>query len=499
MNKLLALTLLGFVLIALAGAEGAKETVEVEALESREARAVTDNKKKEKGAKLAAKKDKKKTKGAKEGKKAAAKHKAKKTAKKSKSQKSAKKQKKSQKGKKQAKKHGKKVTKHGKKSLHQGRQSTGCLPTTCLDTAVIYLNLMRGKAATLNAQVSRITKLNSSGAAKGKKTNNFNPALGLLVDAAGGNSSAPTCGSATSGAGVNQITNLTAVLSACPTTIAAACALPSLPPTVSNCSATLTRFATNVNNCLNQTVNATADPTVTCACWNATNLSADVPTIKSCNLADSVNTLANVSANCTAAVAKCTKYQQAVPSTMQACNQNPSALLSKLSSLTANQGDATKVQAKIASLTSGSGKMAVNKRAPSTSCTGVASDAATYIKTLNDNPASTNLPTLASNVYNAGSVTCSASDIASLNTAAASIATAIAAIVQQIAATQASLSVLTGTTASAAAISAAPACSNSNCNPAAALVASTTASVVTKPAGHRRRRVVEEILREKLM
>ncbi len=49
------------------------------------------------------------------------------------------------------------------------------------------------------------------------------------------------------------------------------------------CSTTVKRFQDNVNACLNLTVNATADPAATCACWNGTNLSADVPTIKSCN------------------------------------------------------------------------------------------------------------------------------------------------------------------------------------------------------------------------
>ena len=61
--------------------------------------------------------------------------------------------------------------------------------------------------------------------------------------------------------------------------------------------------------------------------------------------------------------------------------------------------------------------------------------------------------------------------------------------------------VLTGSTASAAVIAAAPACSNANCNPSAQLAsaATTPGTVATKPSGRRRRRVVEDILRAKLM
>ena len=97
-----------------------------------------------------------------------------------------------------------------------------------------YLALLQTKGATLNAQANRITKLNGSGTTKGKKVNNFNGVFGLLVDQCGGNASAPKCGSATSGAGVQKITNLTTGLAACPTTIAAACALPDIPAVVSS-------------------------------------------------------------------------------------------------------------------------------------------------------------------------------------------------------------------------------------------------------------------------
>jgi len=526
MNKLLALTLLAFVLVAVAGAEESREAGEAEVSEAREVRAVDKKEAKKsekngvkktakKGGKKANKKDGKAAakggkKDAKKGGKKAGKKGGKKAGKKGgkKAKKGGKKAgKKGGKtaakkgGKKAGKKAGKSVKKGGRK---EGRQSTGCLATTCLDTAVSYLALLQTKGATLNAQANRITKLNGSGTTKGKKVNNFNGVFGLLVDSAGGNASAPKCGSASTGAGAQKIANLTAGLAACPTSIAAACTLPDVPPVVTNCSTTIARFSANVNKCLNLTINPTGDGAATCTCWADTALTNDVATVKSCNLITQVNSFLNVSTTCTAAVAACNKLQASVTSAMQACNQDPSALTSKLKSLTNNRNDATKVATKISALTGAKGLghgLKVVKRAPSTTCTGVAADAKLYSSTLSDNPAATNLPTLASNVYDAGAVTCSDADKATLSTAAATVSAQIESINLQITTVQSSLEVLTGTTASAAVIAAAASCSNINCNPSAQLAAAaTTPSTATKaPAGRRRRRVVEDILRAKLM
>lgn len=347
--------------------------------------------------------------------------------------------------------------------------------------------------------MNRINRLNITTNTRGRRKDSFNAVLGLLVDAGGGNASELACGGKSSGAGATQLNNLSSTLSACQATIETACTLPALPATYSSCNETITRFAANVESCLSQTLAATADPAATCTCWSGTNLSADVADVRACNLLETVTAMFGVSSACRASVIGCNRVQQSVPATMHSCNQDPTALLSKLSSLTTNKADADKVQQKIAELTGTPSSMkAMNKRAPATTCTGVASDVNTYLTALSANPAATTLAGLAANVYNAGPVTCSASDLATLNTAAAAISSAITAIAQQISAVQASIAVLTGSTASPAAIAAAPTCSNADCNPSAGL-ATTTASVVTKPASRRRRRVVEEILREKLM
>jgi hypothetical protein len=99
---------------------------------------------------------------------------------------------------------------------------------------VTYLALLQGKAATLNGQYNRIIRFNGSAGTKGKKQGNFNGVFGLLVDSAGGNASAPKCGSSSTNAGAQKISTLATGLSACQANIAAACAPPAIPATVTS-------------------------------------------------------------------------------------------------------------------------------------------------------------------------------------------------------------------------------------------------------------------------
>jgi hypothetical protein len=149
-----------------------------------------------------------------------------------------------------------------------------------------------------------------------------------------------------------------------------------------------------------------------------------------------VTSVQTATAACTAAVSACNSLQKNVTSAMQACKQDPSALTSKLKSLTNNLNDATSVANKINSLLGTSGFI---KRAPSTTCAGVAADANTYTTTLAANPAATTLPSLAANVINAGTVTCTDADKAALTSVASAIAAQVVAIAQQISTVQANL------------------------------------------------------------
>jgi hypothetical protein len=137
-----------------------------------------------------------------------------------------------------------------------------------------------------------------------------------------------------------------------------------------------------------------------------------------------VNALQNLTTNCTRTVSSCTRLQQGVTAAMQACNQDPNALLGKLKSLTGNQADAVKVQAKIDGLVNSANAAGRKKaaRQAGATCGSIAASASTYLDALSANPASTLLPGLAAPVINAPAVTCTAADLPALRAVATKLA-----------------------------------------------------------------------------
>merc|ERR1711963_234701 len=73
-----------------------------------------------------------------------------------------------------------------------GARST-CLSTTCVDTAVAAMKLLKDKVDNFEKQEKRISKKSNIGSKKSAKMDVFGPTLQRLSDAAGGNLSAPVC------------------------------------------------------------------------------------------------------------------------------------------------------------------------------------------------------------------------------------------------------------------------------------------------------------------
>jgi len=95
----------------------------------------------------------------------------------------------------------KKQKKAGKKLDAEGRQSSSCLPTNCLDLAVAYIGVLRTKVSNYQKQVTRLGKLNSTSTGKSGKQNAFSNARNHLLAQGGGNLSQLTCGSSTNNTG----------------------------------------------------------------------------------------------------------------------------------------------------------------------------------------------------------------------------------------------------------------------------------------------------------
>ena len=64
---------------------------------------------------------------------------------------------------------------------------TTCLSTTCVDTAVAAMKLLKDKVDNFEKQEKRISKKSNIGSKKSAKKDVFGPTLQRLSDAAGGN------------------------------------------------------------------------------------------------------------------------------------------------------------------------------------------------------------------------------------------------------------------------------------------------------------------------
>ena len=118
----------------------------------------------------------------------------------------------------------------GNRSSKSGSARQTCtVSDSCISNAVSYLRIVQNQVANFKNQKDRIVRQNTTGIRKDDKKDVFSAALNRLVDFAGGNKTAPTCGSLTSGAGVNNIKNLTDTLTKCSDNIKAACNISALP------------------------------------------------------------------------------------------------------------------------------------------------------------------------------------------------------------------------------------------------------------------------------
>merc|ERR1712012_993165 len=148
----------------------------------------------------------------------------------------------------------KKKEKNGNKKgirKNQNRMNTAdarttCLSTTCVDTAVAAMKLLKDKVDNFEKQEKRISKKSNIGSKKSAKKDVFGPTLQRLSDAAGGNLSAPVCAGNASSPGAAQMLNLSMTLQTCDDDIFAACDTSNLPTPndtkVAECKAAIATF-----------------------------------------------------------------------------------------------------------------------------------------------------------------------------------------------------------------------------------------------------------------
>merc|ERR1712088_1047402 len=251
-----------------------------------------------------------------------------------------------------------------------GARST-CLSTTCVDTAVAAMKLLKDKVDNFEKQEKRISKKSNIGSKKSAKKDVFGPTLQRLSDAAGGNLSAPVCAGDASSPGAAQMLNLSMTLQTCDDDIFAACDTSNLPTPndtkVAECKAAIATFKNYTDTC------TALDGAAACDCWTpSAAVTAATAEIKACDLSSNNTTVVTAVKACKAAFGKCRKYEDDVGDIIFSCEQNADTLKLKLKALSDNSDKVGQVATKVDALVNAtrrnfaSGRSAKAKRDAST-------------------------------------------------------------------------------------------------------------------------------------
>merc|ERR1711899_706212 len=248
---------------------------------------------------------------------------------------------------------------------------TTCLSTTCVDTAVAAMKLLKDKVDNFEKQEKRISKKSNIGSKKSAKKDVFGPTLQRLSDAAGGNLSAPVCAGNASSPGAAQMLNLSMTLQTCDDDIFAACDTSNLPTPndtkVAECKAAIATFKNYTDTC------TALDGAAACDCWTpSAAVTAATAEIKACDLSSDNTAVVTAVKACKAAFGKCRKYEDDVGDIIFSCEQNADTLKLKLKALSDNSDKVGQVATKVDALVNAtrrsfaSGRSAMAKRDAST-------------------------------------------------------------------------------------------------------------------------------------
>merc|ERR1711874_727630 len=315
---------------------------------------------------------------------------------------------------KRGKKSRSKKRKAGRKIKKSGRQ-TATVSAACFDKSVSIMKIWKDPIANYDKQRTRMKRQNETGGKKSGKKGAFGGITQRLVEAGGGNKSAPACAGSTTNDGAKQLANLTAALDKCEDDIHAACDPSNFPQPnmtfIDMCDALVAEFRTEAGKCLNQSVGGYKQAASTaCEYWTATALADLADKAKMCKAKDEAGAIATALKTCTTAFGKCRKFED----------------------------DAS------------------TARAAST-CAEILTYAQKLAEMAQNSPASPDILTTAAKITGAGAVSCSTTEVAALTAVQTDLDDAVAKIGTALAAVQEQLETLTGSTASSSVLaSAAP-------------------------------------------
>merc|ERR1712241_705403 len=353
-------------------------------------------------------------------------------------------------------KSGRKGRRKSRRKSRKGRTAT--VPEACFDNSISIMKIWKDPVSNYDKQRTRMKRQNETGGKKSGKKGAFGGITQRLVEAGGGNKSAPSCGGSTTNDGAKQLANLTATLDKCEDDIHAACDPSNFPQPnmtfIDMCDALVAEFKTEAGKCLNQSVGGYKQAAATaCECWTATALADLADKAKACKAKDEAGAIATALKTCTTAFGKCRKFEDDASTALAACSSDSSKLTMKAAALLANSDAVTAAQTKVKTLTNSSRRLA---RAAST-CAEILTYAQKLAEMAQNSPASPDIITTAAKITGAGAVPCTPAEVSALTAVQTDLDDAVAKIGTALAAVQEQLETLTGSTASSSVLaSAAP-------------------------------------------
>merc|ERR1719266_3129310 len=386
--------------------------------------------------------------------------------------------------KKRNKKKGNKKNKKGrnkKNNSKEGRSGTRA-NSACATNINKYLFYLAKTVVNFEKQIKRAKVQNRTAGNKSAKKGDYATALASAQDAAGGNSSAPKCGSNLTNSGAKKLKELLTNLSACSANIQKACAtgLPK-PPNATElaaCKKKVDEYWWKMGNNTKKTDLCTAfGDNDTMAKYNAVKACINNNMTNNMTIKQWTSKLATARTNCQDAFKICRVSERAVGPAIQTCSKTSKAIITSLNALKTNNASANTVKAKVKSLTSTSGR---HNRAVPTTCTAVAVVVKTFTVKLGQNPEAD----VKSETTDISGITLAAGKCSSiateLNGYVTKLDTIITAIAAKMTILQAQLTTLTGSTASSSQIAA----------------GSTASSTATTASGRKRRASLLKIFNE---
>lgn len=346
-----------------------------------------------------------------------------------------------------------------KKTQSASKMSGRAVTDTCFKSAMTAMFRYKGLLINFDKQKKRMAKQLDTMASKAEKSVIFAPIALKLIESGGGNKDALTCAGSADNDGAAQLLNLTDFLGTCGDTVMTNCDSTNMTglanaTLLAECEIIAETFKNKSDECLFMSTKED-DTDAACACWLGDELLAASEAIKACKFPNETEVVKTALRTCVDSFSECRKYEDDSITAITACNSDASALTAKAAALTTNSDAVSDAQAKVAELAASASSRVRRSGRQEETCTSVTTLATTLTALVISSPSSPDIVVLATQITSTTVTVCTADEAAALVELDSAFEDAVSTIMDAIDSVQEQLETLTGTTASAAVISAA--------------------------------------------